>query len=153
MKTQKISKLALLVCVVITVVVLGLFFFVGFDSVNEEGGAEPQFTELLMWTMYAFVGVLGLLTIGNLLLAVTKFRDGGLIRVIIYCGGSILLYVIFRLVFGGQEAPEDVDYTGTDMAIADAYIYTIYILFLIAVVVSAVCASGILSKSATKNLK
>ncbi|MBQ0049330.1 MAG: hypothetical protein KBT12_03695 [Bacteroidales bacterium] len=150
MKTQKISKLALCICVGIIIVVLGLFFFVGFDSVNDEGGNEPQFTNLLIMTMYAFVVVLAVLTIGNLCLAVTKFRDTGLIHVLAYCGGSIVLYNVLRLICGGQEVPEGAEYTASDMATADAYILTIGILFLVAIVVSFICATGILSKSAIK---
>lgn len=153
MKIQNVSKLAMWVGMGIAVLVLGLFFVVGFDNPSEEvmDHNEPQFTNLLIYTMYAFVAVLAGLTIWNLVLAVTKFRDGGLMKVIAYCGGSIILYIILRLVCGGQEAPEGAEYTGSDMALADAYIYTIYVLFLAAIVVSVICATGILTKSAVKN--
>ena len=90
------------------------------------------------------------MTIGNLALAVTKFRDSGLIRVITYCGGSVALYFIFRVIWGGQEVPEGAEYTSTDMAVADAYIWTIGLLFVAAVAVTAVCASGLMMKTATK---
>ena len=95
MKTEKISKLVLLICVVIAVVVVGAFFAT-LSNTNDEG--EPILTEVIMWTMYLYVVVLAALTIGNLALAVTKFRDSGLIRVITYCGGSVALYFIFRVI-------------------------------------------------------
>ena len=111
---------------------------------------EPKFTNVLILGMYAYVVVLAGLTIWNLVMAVTKFRDGGLIRVITYCGGSMVLYFVLRMLFGGQEVPEGAEYTTTDLAVADAYIWTIYILFLAAAIVSVICASGVLTKSAVK---
>ncbi len=152
MKIQNISKLAMYLGMGIAVLVLVLFFIVGFDNPSAEvpGKNDPTLTELLMYVMYAYVVILAALTIWNLVMAVTKFRDGGLIRVITYCGGSLVLYFIFRMICSGQEAPEGAEYTGTDMAVADAYIWTIGILFLGAVVVSVLCASGIMAKSATK---
>lgn len=147
MKTEKISKLVLLICVVIAVVVVGAFFAT-LSNTNDEG--EPILTEVIMWTMYLYVVVLAALTVGNLALAVTKFRDSGLIRVITYCGGSVALYFIFRVIWGGQEVPEGAEYTSTDMAVADAYIWTIGLLFVAAVAVTALCASGLMMKTATK---
>lgn len=147
MKTEKISKLVLLICVVIAVVVVGAFFAT-LSNTNDEG--EPILTEVIMWTMYLYVVVLAALTVGNLALAVTKFRDSGLIRVITYCGGSVALYFIFRVIWGGQEVPEGAAYTSTDMAVADAYIWTIGLLFVAAVAVTALCASGLMMKTATK---
>ena len=147
MKTEKISKLVLLICVVIAVVVVGAFFATR-SNTNDEG--EPILTEVIMWTMYLYVVVLAALTIGNLALAVTKFRDSGLIRVITYCGGSVALYFIFRVIWGGQEVPEGAEYTSTDMAVAYAYIWTIGLLFVAAVAVTALCASGLMMKTATK---
>ena len=147
MKTEKISKLVLLICVVIAVVVVGAFFAT-LSNTNDEG--EPILTEVIMWTMYLYVVVLAALTIGNLALAVTKFRDSGLIRVITYCGGSVALYFIFRVIWGGQEVPEGAAYTSTDMAVADAYIWTIGLLFVAAIAVTALCASGLMMKTATK---
>ena len=147
MKTEKISKLVLLICVVIAVVVVGAFFAT-LSNTNDEG--EPILTEVIMWTMYLYVVVLAALTIGNLALAVTKFRDSGLIRVITYCGGSVALYFIFRVIWDGQEVPEGAADTSTDMAVADAYIWTIGLLFVAAVAVTALCASGLMMKTATK---
>lgn len=136
----------------IAVLVIVLFFCIGFDTPSPEVADknEPTLTGVLMYTMYAYAGILTALTLANLGLAVTKFRDGGLIKVIAYCGGSLVLYVLFRIICNGQEAPEGANYTSADMAVADAYIWTIAILFLAAVVASVVCASGIMSKSAIK---
>ncbi len=150
MKTQNLSKLVMWACMGIAVLILLLFFFVGFDEVNEDGLNEPKFTNVLILGMYAYVVVLAGLTIWNLVMAVTKFRDGGLIRVITYCGGSMVLYFVLRMLFGGQEVPEGAEYTTTDLAVADAYIWTIYILFLGAAIVSVICASGMMTKSAVK---
>lgn len=147
MKTQSISRIALWVCVGVLAVVLGLFFFVGFDepSADVAGKNDPMFTSLLMFTMYAFSIIATILTAINFALAMFKFRDTGLMRVFVACFASSALYVIFRLVFSGQVVPEGASYTSADMAVADAYIWTIAILFVIAVVVSVVCASGIMN--------
>lgn len=152
MKIQNISKVVMMACMGIAVLIFGLFFFVGFDTPSEEvmDKNDPQFTNLLIYVMYGFVLVLAALTVWNLVMAVTKFRDGGLIRVITYCGGSLVLYFVLRMLFGGQEVPEGAEYTSTDLAVADAYIWTIYILFLGAAVVSVICASGMMAKSAVK---
>lgn len=151
MKTQNISKLALWLCMGIAVVILICFFAIGFDNINDEGQPEPQFTNILIYAMYAYVVVLAGLTIWNLVLSVIKYKDGGLKNVILYCGGSLVVYLLFRYaICGGQEVPEGVEYTATDMAVADAYIWTIGLLFLVAVVACVICATGILSKSAIK---
>lgn len=152
MKSQNISKLVLLASMGIAVLVVVLFFLIGFDepSATVLDKNEPKLTGVLLFTMYAYIGLLAIFTIGNLALAVTKFHDGGLIKVLAYCGGSIILYWVFRLICSGQEAPEGAEYTGTDMAVADAYIWTIGILFVAAVAVSVLCASGFMAKSAIK---
>lgn len=151
MKTQNISKLALWLCMGIAVVILICFFAIGFDNINDEGQPEPQFTNILIYAIYAYVAVLAVLTIWNAVQAVFKYKDGGLTKVFLYCGGSLILYFLFRYVIcGGQEVPEGAEYTATDMATADAYIWTIGILFLVAVVACVICATGILSKSAIK---
>lgn len=139
MKTQNLSKLIMWICVAVIVVVLGLFLFVGYDTPSEEiaDKNDPQFTSLLIYTTYAFIGILGVLTLVNFAMAIFKNKDTGLIRVFVACAAALALYFIFRLIFGGQVAPEGAEYTGDDMAVADAYIYTIGILFVVTILILA----------------
>ena len=61
MKATLINKLSTYVfaaLMVLTAVVLGLFFFVGYDNYTTLNGSsvvDPQFTDLLMYWMYALV--------------------------------------------------------------------------------------------------
>ncbi len=147
MKTQYISRMALWISMGLFAIVLGLFFFVGFDepSMEVSGKNEPMFTGLLIFTMYAFTIIAIILTSINLALAMFKFRDTGLMRVFAACFSAAFVYVVFRIIFSGQVAPEGANYTSSDMAVADAYIWTIAILFTLAVGASIVCATGLLS--------
>ena len=56
----KLSKYVLLALLVVTLVILGLFFFVGFDNEivlpgQEKPLTDPQFLPALMWWMYLLV--------------------------------------------------------------------------------------------------
>lgn len=164
MKTQNISKYALWLCVGIAIVVLGLFFFVGFDNENEAKLKDPENTNLLIYAMYGFTIVLTVLTLVNLVLAVFKFRDGGLMRILISIVSSLGLFAIFRyIICSGQEVAandpllklyddgkltiqEQMQQLANDMAMADAFIWAVGILLVLAIAAWLVCASGILGR-------
>ena len=55
---NKISSYVFAALVGVSAVVLGLFFFVGYDNyitLNGKSVVDPQFTDLLMYWMYALV--------------------------------------------------------------------------------------------------
>ena len=58
-KTEKLSRYALNACIVVILVIFGLFFGVGYDNPQGDYNA-PQFTEVLMYLMYVMTVVTAL---------------------------------------------------------------------------------------------
>ena len=81
MKTQFISRIALLVSMGLSALTFVLFFLVGLGEINAEGKNEPTMTNLLIGIVLVFFAALVILTIANFFLAVAKNKDKGLLRV------------------------------------------------------------------------
>ena len=152
MKTQFISRIALLVSMGLSALTFVLFFLVGLGEINAEGKNEPTMTNLLIGIVLVFFAALVILTIANFFLAVAKNKDKGLLRVLVAFATPVILMVICYFVCSGQEVPEAMagKITSTDMALADACIYPIALLVIVSIVCTVLCATGLLSKSGTK---
>ena len=61
--SYKVSYYVFYVCVALILVVLGMFYFVGYNNPVGEYN-EPQNTEALMYLMYAMFGVSVIITLG-----------------------------------------------------------------------------------------
>ena len=164
----KLSKYVLLALLVVTLVILGLFFFVGFDNEivlpgQEKPLTDPQFLPALMWWMYLLVIVpIVLIVIYQVVGLVKKFVDSpkeatkslfGLILAIILV---VVAYVVassadsnsLEGIQNGTVAPilinnvvcED---TGS-MILTDTLLYVQYVLLIISVLATFVSLLGIL---------
>ena len=161
MKASKIASIAYYVLLALSVVVFVLFFCVGFgnqESLPSGLYKSPQFTDVLMYWMYALAAICGICT---LLGAVTS--KGGKIDSNMPKWGSFLakaglwmflpVLVISWFVgarFLGSAEPL---VTGTGLyedafwlQATDAIIYTIYVLLGVTAVVLIAGLSGILKK-------
>ena len=128
MKTQMISKLALWGCIGLFALVLALFVFLD----------EDTSVDIMCYAMYAYIGAMLILMLVNFGLAIGKFRDGGLMRVLVAGGASFVLLIALYFITGD---------------VSDAFIITsFYVLLPLAAIAAVVCATGILSKSAAKKL-
>lgn len=130
MKTQVISRLVQWAGIGLAVVLLGAFIGLG-----EDAG-----TEVLMYGMYLYGAVMVIGMVANMAMSF-KNQDWGLIRVIIAVVASLVLYLIFSLVVGGEG----------DEATASGWCLAIYALTILAIIAVIGCATGIIYKFGNKN--
>jgi len=162
MKLEKISNLVLYSCIGIGVLCFALFFLVDYNNMDFDGvHVSPALTDLVLILMYALFIVTAGLTIWSLVRGATINSGntgpsptgiaGG--KVALCTWGTVILAIIIGLVSGlGEE-----DYTtvsgkttsGGMVTVVDMWLWTIYILAVVAVAVVVVSMSGYLTKSAT----
>ncbi|MCD7816834.1 MAG: hypothetical protein LUH12_09185 [Bacteroides sp.] len=149
--SYKVSYYVFYVCVALILVVLGMFYFVGYNNPVGEYN-EPQNTEALIYLMYAMFGVTVVITLlGAIAQFGGSFKDNpkaaiksllGLILLI------VLLIVTYNIgssetvVLGDGTAYNDV----TMLKVSDMLIYSTYILFGIAAIGTLINLSGIFKK-------
>lgn len=143
-KTEKISGWTLKACVLLIIVVFGLFFAVGFDNEETyESGTytSPLFTEALLWLMYGLVAVAAVLSLWagyrGIMASVGGKKGenlsgvpGGLVSASAV-GALIVSLVVGALMGIGEEAFTAMDGTVTTASwvqISDMFIFSIYIL-------------------------
>ena len=161
MKIEKISKMALSICVGVILVCFALFFGVGYDNPTGDYN-EPVMTDVLMWLMYIMVVVTAILTLWSII-RISQSNKG--IDSSLSTGvpsGKITLFTIVLLfgslivgvIFGWGET----DFTAVDgtvtsagwVTVVDAFCVSIGILMLVAIATVGVSMSGFLTKSASK---
>ncbi|MBQ0061196.1 MAG: hypothetical protein MJZ69_05365 [Bacteroidaceae bacterium] len=144
MKENKLSYYALIVCFILTAVVFGLFFFVGYDQ-EENGYVAPQFTETLIFLMYIMAAVAGVLTLISFFKGVALGGAAMIKRVALVWGMAAVAVVIgFAL---SSDAPVTLaDGTQVASRISDVMIIAIYILSAVALLGLIASLTGILKK-------
>ncbi len=77
MKEAKISNYVLIGLSVISIIIIGLFFFVGYDIPYEDDPkyVNPQFTDLLINWNYILAGVTIILTLWSVFMQATKGKS------------------------------------------------------------------------------
>ncbi|MCD8166079.1 MAG: hypothetical protein LUE93_08100 [Bacteroides sp.] len=145
--SYRLSYYVLYALFAITLVVLAMFYFSGFDRMVGEFN-DPVHTDTLLYLIY---GILGLCIVVTLVAAVIQFGSAladnpksaikSLIGIIVL---AVLMVVAFSM--GSDEPLVLPGYDGTDnvpfwLKITDMFLYTIYILF--GVTVLAIIASSI----------
>lgn len=162
MKIQNISKYAMLGVIGVSAIVFILFFFIGWDNDYIGDFVNPLFTPLLLIWMYLVVAATAVLTIWSVVKGAqsTKGVDsasftgvpGG--KVISFTAGVTLVSMAigFCLGFGEADftAADGTVTTGAWVQIVDMFIWSMYILTLVAIVAIGLTMSGYLTKSATK---
>ncbi len=157
-KTEIISKNALFACSAAIVVVFGIFFGVGYDNPVGDYN-EPQFTEVLIYLMYALVAIAALLacwSVGKSIIGSMGFKGENLSGVpggVISTGSFILMLasLVPGFVIGMSEEPftaADGTVTSAGMVqVTDMFILSIYILLVATVLcVAANMLKGVFKK-------
>ncbi|WP_177601690.1 hypothetical protein [uncultured Phocaeicola sp.] len=150
--SYKVSYYVFYVCVALILVVLGMFYGVGYSETNAAGQTEPANTPALMYLMY---GMFAVTVIVTLLGAIAQFggalKDNpkGAIKSLL---GLILLVVLLIItynigssepvVMGGGEVYND----GMWLKITDMFLYSTYVLAVVAAIGTLVNMSGIFKK-------
>lgn len=161
MKIQQISKYVMLAVIAVSCVVFAMFFgFWGDEMIGEY--AAPTFTGLLLFLMYGMVALTAGLTIWAVVkgVASTKGNDSAATtgvpgsRITVCTCFLFVLSLVIGYVLGIGEA----DFTAADgtvtpgsmVTVVDMFIWSIYILAIVAFASIAVSMSGILTKTASK---
>ncbi len=161
MKIQEISKYALLAVLAVSAVVFMMFFFLWGDEMYGEYAA-PTYTGLLLILMYA----LTLVTVGLIGWAVAKSManakgtdsaastgvPGGKITACTCILLVISLAIGFVIGIGEPDfvAADGTKTTGGMVQVVDMFLWSMYILAVVAFAAVGVAMSGILTKTASK---
>ena len=149
--SYKVSYYIFYVLIALILVVLGLFFMVGYNNPMGEYNA-PEHTETLMFLMYAMLAVCVLVTVlGGLAQFATGLKDDpkgavkSLVALALFAAVLIGAYVM------GSEEPltmaDGSQFTDVTMLkLSDMMIYAIYLLLTVAGVATLVNLSGIFKR-------
>ena len=161
MKIQQISKYVMYAVLAVSLVVFAMFFgFWGDEMVGEF--AAPTFTSLLLFLMYGIVVLTTVLTIWTVVRGVLSNRGTDSAAATGVPGSKITVFtwglLVVSLVVGYVLGIGEVDFTAADgtvtpghmVTVVDMFIWSIYILSVVAFAAIAVGMSGILTKTASK---
>ena len=150
--SYKVSYYVFYVCIALILVVLGMFYGVGYSETNAVGLVEPANTPALMYLMY---GMFAVTVVATLIGAIAQFggalKDNpkGAIKSLI---GLILLIVLLIVTYniGSSETVimgGGTEYTNVTMLkVTDMLLYSTYVLFGLAAIGTLINLSGILKK-------
>ena len=148
--SYKMSYYALYVCFAVILVVLGMFFLVGYNNPVGDMNA-PEHTETLIYLMYALFGVtVGLTVIAAIAQFGAALKDNPASAIKSLLGLVLLVVVLVIAWAAGDGTPMNIPgYDGTDnvpfwLKLTDMFLYSIYILLFVTIV--AIIASGIKKK-------
>lgn len=161
MKIEKISKMALYICVGIILVCFGAFLTIGYDNPMGDYN-EPLLTDVIMWLMYLLIAATAILTVWSVVRSIqsNKGNDSGATTGV--PGGKITAFtvvlLIASLVVGVLLGLGETDFTASDgtittagwVTVVDAFCVSIGILLVAAAAAVGVSMTGILAKSASK---
>ena len=161
MKIEKISKMALYICVGIILVCFGAFLTIGYDNPMGDYN-EPLLTDVIMWLMYLLIAATAILTVWSVVRSVqsNKGNDSGATTGV--PGGKITAFtvvlLVVSLVVGVLLGLGETDFTASDgtittagwVTVVDAFCVSIGILLVAAAAAVGVSMTGILTKSASK---
>ncbi|MBR5511853.1 MAG: hypothetical protein IKU50_06555 [Bacteroidaceae bacterium] len=152
---NKISSYVFAALVGVSAVVLGLFFFVGYDNyitLNGKSVVDPQFTDLLMYWMYALVAagiVFVVLFVIAQFFATLKTNPRSAMNTVI---GIVLVVALFG---GAYALAEDAPIRMADntlfedkfnLILSDVCIYVQYVLLAVSVLLTVVSLLGVKAK-------
>ena len=152
---NKISSYVFAALVGVSAVVLGLFFFVGYDNyitLNGKSVVDPQFTDLLMYWMYALVAagiVFVVLFVIAQFFATLKTNPRSAMNTVI---GIVLVVALFG---GAYALADDAPIRMADntlfedkfnLMLSDVCIYVQYVLLAVSVLLTVVSLLGVKAK-------
>ena len=150
--SYKVSYYVFYVCIALILVVLGMFFGVGYNETNAAGLVEPANTPALMYLMY---GMFAVTVIATLIGAIAQFggalKDNpkGAVKSLL---GLILLVVLLIVTYniGSSETVvlgDGSEYSDVTMLkVSDMLLFSTYVLFGIAAIGTLINLSGIFKK-------
>ena len=149
--SYKVSYYIFYILIALILVVLGLFFGVGYENPVGDYNA-PQHTETLLFLMYAMLGVCAIVTVfGSLAQFFVGLKDNpkGAMKSLVFVGLFIAVLAVAYSM--GSDAPVVMG-DGTEFAdagwlkLADMTLYAIYFLVATASIATLVNLSGIFKR-------
>ena len=161
MKIEKISQMALYICIGIILVSFALFLTIGYDNPVGDNN-EPILTDIIMWLMYLMViatagltiwsGIKGIANSKGTDPAATTGVPGGKVSLITW--GLFIVSMVIGFVLGlGETDFKAADGTVTTagwVTVVDAFCVSIGIRLIAAAAAVIVSMTGVLTKSAVK---
>lgn len=148
--SYRMSYYALYACIALILVVLGMFYFVGYNNPVGEYN-EPAYTETLIYLMYAMFGICVAVTLIGAIAqfgAALKENPKSAIKSLL---GIVLLVIV--LVVSYSVGSDAAVMTGTGaytdtfwLKISDMLIYSIYFLLGVAAIGTLINLSGIFKR-------
>lgn len=147
----KIAKVSFYILMVVTVAVLGMFYFVGYDNttmVAAGPATDPENLDLLMYWMYALIAVsvvCVLFSTGKQFITMLKSEPKAALKGVLYL---VLLVALFGVAYS-ISSDEPVANNGkmeTDALIlkgTDVCIYVQYVLLLVSTLCTVVALTGV----------
>lgn len=163
MKLEKISNNVLYAICALSVLVFVLFFTVGHDNYDEKGNVAPALTGVLLYLQYVLGAVTFCLMIWSVFKGVKnsgggdeKATKGIPASKIVMCTVvvTLLSFVIGYVLNLGEEAfttSSGVTTSAGMVTVVDAFMWSIYIMFFIAIVTVVLSATGVMTKTASKS--
>ena len=150
--SYKVSYYIMYICFALILVVLGMFYFVGYNNPVGEYNA-PEHTETLIYLMYAMFGICVAVTvIGAIAQFGAALRDNPKSAIKVFDRLGLCFVVVLVVSYGmGSDSPvvlaDGSAYTDTGwLKITDMLIYSIYFLFGVAAIGTLVNLSGIFKR-------
>ena len=149
--TYKVSYYIFYVLIALILVVLGLFFCVGYNNPVGEHNA-PEHTETLLFLMYAMLGVCIIVTVvGSLAQFATTLKDTPKAAMKSLLWVALFVAVLAVAYTMGSDAPvvmgDGKEFTDAAwLKLADMTLYAIYFLVAVAGVATLVNLSGIFKR-------
>ena len=147
--SYKVSYYVFYVCIALILVVLALFFGVGYNQTNAAGLVEPANTPALIFLMYGLFAVTVISTlIGALIQFGVALRDNPKAAIKSFLG-VILLVVLLIVTYNAGASDAVVLGDGTSFSdatmlkVTDMFLYSTYILFAVAAIGVLLNLSGI----------
>ena len=157
MKASKIASIVYYILIAVSAVVLVLFFCVGFgnqESLPSGFYKSPQYTDLLMYWMYALAAICGVCTLVGAVTAKGGKVDSNMPKwgtMLAQAGTWLFIPVLAITWFLGDSTPIRMGtgelYESSFWLVAtDAMIYTIYVLVVVTILALVVSLSGVFKK-------
>ena len=157
MKASKIASIAYYVLLILSVVVFVLFFCVGFGNMESLPSGyykSPQFTDILMYWMYALVAICAACTIYGAVTAKGGKVDSNMPKwgnVLSQAGLWMFIPVLVITYFLGDDTAirlgnGELFDSKFWLVATDAIIYTIYVLVAVTILALVASLSGVFKK-------
>ncbi len=162
MKEAKISNYVLVGLSVISIIILGLFIFVGFDTPYEDNPTfkAPEYTDALMCWTYALIAITILLSVWSVAMQVMKGKSSlsepGLAgKTDIIAIGILILSIVAGVAYGNMDTEMlsinnkawDPTENATDNIVSVISIVSILVLSIVTILVTIISmVAGMLKK-------